>query len=361
MKAFKLIFSGGGTGGHIYPALAIANGFKNTRPDTDVLFVGANDKMEMKIVPKADFKIKGLWISGFQRSLSLQNLSFPFKVLTSLLQSLFILLRFKPDAVIGTGGFASWPLLQVAQWLGYPTLIQEQNSFPGIANRLLGNKADRICVAYEKMEHYFPLHKLRITGNPIRFNMLNSGISANAAKSFFGLDPQKSTLVIIGGSLGAKRINELVANELLFFKTHKFQILWQCGALYFDKYKNLSCPEVVIKSFVHEMEKLYSAADIIISRAGAGSLSELSCVGKPLILIPSPNVTANHQFHNAQVLVNEKAAFLVEECDIPESFKITFKKLATDKNLQKEMGQNLKALSKPYSANQIVKEIMELL
>ena len=361
MKAFKLIFSGGGTGGHIYPALAIAKSFKNIKPDTNFLFVGAIDKMEMEIVPKSDFKIKGLWISGFQRSLSLKNLLFPFKVFTSLLQSLFILVRFNPDAVIGTGGFASWPLLQVAQWLGYPTLIQEQNSYPGIANRILGKKANSVCVAYEKMEHYFPLSKLRLTGNPVRFNMLSSGISASAAKSYFGLDPQKPTLVILGGSLGAKRINELVANELFFFKKHDFQILWQCGALYFDKYKTLSSQEVIIKSFVYEMEKLYTAADIIISRAGAGSLSELSCVGKPLILIPSPNVTANHQFHNAQVLVDKKAAFLLKECDIPKFFKITFKKLVTDKNLQKEMGQNLKAFAKPYSTNEIIKEIMELL
>ena len=361
MKAFKLIFSGGGTGGHIYPALAIAKSFKNIKPDTNFLFVGAIDKMEMEIVPKSDFKIKGLWISGFQRSLSLQNLLFPFKVFTSLLQSLFILVRFNPDAVIGTGGFASWPLLQVAQWLGYPTLIQEQNSYPGIANRILGKKANSVCVAYEKMEHYFPLSKLRLTGNPVRFNMLSSGISASAAKSYFGLDPQKPTLVILGGSLGAKRINELVANELFFFKKHDFQILWQCGALYFDKYKTLSSQEVVIKSFVYEMEKLYTAADIIISRAGAGSLSELSCVGKPLILIPSPNVTANHQFHNARILVDKKAAFLVEEFDVPKFFKRTFKKLATDKNLQKEMGQNLKAFAKPYSTNEIIKEIMELL
>tara|TARA_B110000037_G_scaffold5039_1_gene5537 strand:- start:1627 stop:2712 length:1086 start_codon:yes stop_codon:yes gene_type:complete len=361
VKAFKLIFSGGGTGGHIYPALAIAKSFKNIKPDTNFLFVGAIDKMEMEIVPKSDFKIKGLWISGFQRSLSLKNLLFPFKVFTSLLQSLFILVRFNPDAVIGTGGFASWPLLQVAQWLGYPTLIQEQNSYPGIANRILGKKANSVCVAYEKMEHYFPLSKLRLTGNPVRFNMLSSGISASAAKSYFGLDPQKPTLVILGGSLGAKRINELVANELFFFKKHDFQILWQCGALYFDKYKTLSSQEVIIKSFVYEMEKLYTAADIIISRAGAGSLSELSCVGKPLILIPSPNVTANHQFHNAQVLVDKKAAFLLKECDIPKFFKITFKKLVTDKNLQKEMGQNLKAFAKPYSTNEIIKEIMELL
>ena len=360
MKAFKLIFSGGGTGGHIYPALAIAKGIKSIKPDTNVLFVGAIDKMEMKIVPKADFKIKGLWISGFQRSFSLQNLLFPFKVFTSLLQSLFILLRFKPDAVIGTGGFASWPLLQVAQWLNYPTIIQEQNSFPGIANRILGKKANRVCVAYEKMDDYFPPYKLRLTGNPIRFNMLSSAITASAAKRFFGLNPQKPTLVVIGGSLGAKRINELVAKELFFFKTHDFQILWQCGKLYFNKYKTLSCPGVVIKSFVYEMEKLYAAADIIISRAGAGSLSELSCVGKPLILIPSPNVTANHQFHNARVLVDKKAAFLVEECDISKFFKKAFKKLATDHNLQKEMGQNLKALAKPNSTNEIVKEIMEL-
>ena len=361
MKAFKLIISGGGTGGHIFPALALAMGVKEQEPDTDVLFVGAIGKMEMQKVPKAGFSIKGLWISGFQRSLSIQNLLFPIKVFISLMQSFWILLRFKPDAVVGTGGFASGPLLQVAQWLDYPTLIQEQNSFPGITNRILGKKADKVCVAYEKMESYFPDSKLRLTGNPIRPQILSAKISATTAKSFFGLDPQKPTLVIIGGSIGAQRINEFVANELYFFKMQSFQILWQCGAIYFERYKALNQPGVVIKPFVYEMEKLYAAADIIISRAGAGSLSELSCVGKPLLLIPSPNVTANHQFHNAKALVDKNAAILVEENRLEDSFKATFKKLATDQGLQKKMGQNLKALSKPEATTKIVNELMELL
>ena len=360
MKPNRLIVSGGGTGGHIYPALAIANIYKQELPESDVLFVGAKGKMEMEKVPKAGFKIKGIWISGFQRSLSLQNILFPLKLVFSLMQSFFIIKKFKPTLVVGTGGFASGPLLQMAQWLKLPTLIQEQNSYPGITNRILSKKVDRICVAYEGMERYFPASKIKLTGNPIRPIMLSEEISSSAAKIFFGLDPEKDTLVIIGGSLGARRINELIADQIDFFKGQSLQVIWQCGALYHDEYKGLAQKDVVIRPFIYEMEQLYAASDMIISRAGAGSLSELSCVGKPLLLIPSPNVTANHQFHNAQALVKKKAALMLEEKDLDVKFQTVFSSLITDIELRDEMRTQLKAMAKPEAAQAIVNEMLNL-
>jgi UDP-N-acetylglucosamine--N-acetylmuramyl-(pentapeptide) pyrophosphoryl-undecaprenol N-acetylglucosamine transferase len=360
VKPYKLIVSGGGTGGHIYPALAIAEAFKAQFASPDILFVGAKGKMEMEKVPKAGFEIEGIWISGFQRSLSFQNILFPLKVLVSLIQSFFIIKKFKPTVVVGTGGFASGPLLQMAQWLNVPTLIQEQNSYPGITNRILSKKVDKICVAYEEMERYFPQSKIRLTGNPIRPLMLDHTITPADAKSFFGLNPEKKTLVIIGGSLGARRINELVAAQVEFFKRHSLQVIWQCGALYFEKYKKFAQEDVVVRPFVYEMEQLYTASDVIISRAGAGSISELSCVGKPLLLIPSPNVTANHQFHNAQALVKKGAALLLEERELDSKFQEVFSTLITNNTLNKEMQRELRALAKPNAAQDIVNEIMHL-
>ena len=360
MKACKLIISGGGTGGHIYPAIAIASGFKKIYVDAEILFVGALGKMEMEKVPQAGFPIKGLWISGFQRSLALQNLIFPFKLLVSLLQALLILKSFKPDMVVGTGGFASGPLLQVAQWLRLPTLIQEQNSYPGVTNRILSSKVDRICVAYPKMDRFFPKHKIRLTGNPVR-SILTKKHSSEKAKVFFGLNPKQRTLVIIGGSLGARRINELIQKEFKFIQSLNLQILWQCGSLYYETYKVLESERAVIKPFIYEMEQLYAAADFIISRAGAGSISELSCVGKPLLLIPSPNVTANHQFHNAQALVNQKAALLLEEKELEEKFKDCFSKWINDESQLQEAQTNLKRLAKADATKTIINEIQELL
>ena len=360
MKPYKLIVSGGGTGGHIYPALAIAEAFKAQFTTEDILFVGAKGKMEMEKVPKAGFEIKGIWISGFQRSLSFQNILFPLKIFVSLIQSFFIIKKFKPTVVVGTGGFASGPLLQMAQWLNLPTLIQEQNSYPGITNRILSKKVDKICVAYEGMERYFPQSKIRLTGNPIRPIMLNDSITPAIGKSFFGLNPEKKTLVVIGGSLGAKRINELVATQIEFFKSHSLQVIWQCGALYFEKYKKFAQGDIVVRPFVYEMEQLYAASDLIISRAGAGSISELSCVGKPLLLIPSPNVTANHQFHNAQALVKKSAALLLEEKELDSKFQEVFGTLITNQSLSGDIQRELKALARPNAVQDIIEEIIDL-
>ena len=360
MKPFKLIISGGGTGGHIYPALAIATGIKECFNEASILFVGALGKMEMEKVPKAGFSIEGLWISGFQRSLSPQNLMFPLKLINSLWNAFRILKRFKPDVVVGTGGFASGPLLQVAQWLGVPTLIQEQNSYPGITNRILSKKVDRICAAYAGLERFFPKSKIKITGNPVR-SILTQSYSSEKAKAFFGLDPNRKTLAVIGGSLGAKRINELIHSELDFIQDQELQVLWQCGALYYEIYKSLQSKAVVIRPFVYEMEQFYAAADFIISRAGAGSISELCCVGKPLLLIPSPNVTANHQFHNAAALVKEEAALLIEENELDEKFRAQFSNWVSNSAQQQKMQANLKALSKPEATQTIINEIQQLL
>lgn len=360
MKPIKLIVSGGGTGGHIYPALAIASELKAQSPDSEVLFVGARGKMEMEKVPRAGFSIKGLWISGFQRRLTLGNLLFPLKVLVSLIQAYVIIKQFKPSVVVGTGGFASGPILQIAQWLKLPNLIQEQNSYPGITNRILSKKVDAICVAFEGMERYFPKPKIKITGNPIRAQLqeLSSGKSA---KSFFGLNSKKLVLAIIGGSLGAKVINELIAEQLPTFQKLDLQLLWQCGALYHEKYKSLESEHIIIRPFIYEMDQFYAAADFLISRAGAGSLSELCCIAKPLLLIPSPNVTANHQYHNAMALANKGGAVVVEEPHLESDFKNRLEQLVTDRDIQNEMKQALKGLAKPNATKEIIKEIKRLL
>ena len=360
MKAIRLIISGGGTGGHIYPALAIASQIKKEDKDAAILFVGAKGKMEMKKVPKAGFPIKGVWISGFQRSLSIQNLFFPFKLMVSLIQAYIIIRQFKPNIVVGTGGFVSGPVLKISQWLDIPTVIQEQNSYPGVTNKLLSKKVHTICVAFEGMEHYFPADKIKITGNPIRSNICENEFPEKA-REFFGLNPNKQTLAIIGGSLGARRINELIANQLDFIQSFELQILWQCGELYFDQYKEMVKDGVVIHPFIYEMQEFYSAADFIISRAGAGSLSELFSAGKPLLIIPSPNVTANHQYHNAVALEKKGAAFVIEEKNLETDFEAVFSKLISDTDLQKSMHKELKRLARPEAAQSIVKEINALL
>ena len=359
MKPIKIIISGGGTGGHIFPALAIAIGMQKINLNTSILFVGAKGKMEMEKIPKAGFLIKGLWISGFQRSLSFENLLFPLKLVLSIIQAFRVLKKFKPNIVVGTGGFASGPLLWVAQLLDLPTILQEQNSYPGFTNRILSKNANRICVAYDGMEKFFPKSKILLTGNPVRSNLVNL-ISSEKSKKHFDLNPRIKTLVVLGGSLGSERINELIKSNLDLFNELDLQVLWQCGQLYYEKYKKDASNKVVIKPFISKMEQLYAAADFIISRAGAGSISELSCVGKPILLIPSPNVTANHQYRNAHALVKENAALMVEEKDLEEKFKKYFLILVSDESTQQELKQNLKRLSRPNATQNIIREIIQL-
>jgi UDP-N-acetylglucosamine--N-acetylmuramyl-(pentapeptide) pyrophosphoryl-undecaprenol N-acetylglucosamine transferase len=362
MKQYKFILSGGGTGGHIYPAIAIANELKSRFPDAEFLFVGAKDKMEMQKVPQAGYKIIGLWIAGLQRRLTFDNTLFPIKLISSLLKSRTIIKNFKPDVVIGTGGFASGPLLQVAAIAGIPTLIQEQNSYPGITNKLLSKNADKICVAYENLERFFPINKMILTGNPVRQDLIDIDSKREEALQYFNLDPNKQTLLVLGGSLGARRVNQLIAKEILTFAAHNIQVIWQCGKLYFDEYKRVEENEnIQIHSFIDRMDLVYAAADIVISRAGASSVSELCIVGKPVIFIPSPNVAEDHQTKNAQAIVDKKGALLLKESELDSQFSVVFESLVKDPEKQKQLGKNIKQLALPEATKQIVDEIVKLI
>ncbi|MDX1721155.1 MAG: undecaprenyldiphospho-muramoylpentapeptide beta-N-acetylglucosaminyltransferase, partial [Salegentibacter mishustinae] len=312
-KDLRVILSGGGTGGHIYPAIAIANEIKTRFPKVKILFVGASDRMEMEKVPQAGYKIKGLWISGIQRKLTMSNLMFPFKLLSSLAKSRRIIKEFKPDVVIGTGGFASGPLLKVASSKGIPSLIQEQNSFPGITNKLLAKQVDKICAAYEEVKRFFPAEKTVITGNPVRQDLLKIDVNKEMALKHFSLDKDKKVVLVLGGSLGARRINQLVEANLERFKKENIQLIWQTGKLYFEEYKKYNSGLVQTHLFLNEMNFAYGAADVIISRAGAGTVSELSIVGKPVLFVPSPNVAEDHQAKNALAVVKKNAAMMLKE------------------------------------------------
>lgn len=361
MRTYKFILSGGGTGGHIYPAIAIANELKSRFPDAEFLFVGAQDKMEMQKVPQAGYPIKGLWIAGLQRRLTLDNALFPVKLLSSLLKSRQIIKEFKPDVVIGTGGFASGPLLQMANSAGIPTVIQEQNSYPGITNKLLSKKANAICVAYENLERFFPKEKIVLTGNPVRQDLIT--IDGNRAEglSHFNLDPNKKTILILGGSLGARRVNQLIEKELEFFASQNVQLLWQCGKLYFEEYQKHNSANVQVMAFIERMDLVYAAADIVISRAGASSVSELCIVGKPVIFIPSPNVAEDHQTKNAKSVADKNGAILIRESDLDTTFESTFSDLTASDSKQNELSQNIKKLALPNATKAIVEEILKLI
>ena len=361
MKQYKFIFSGGGTGGHIYPAIAIANELKSRFPDAEFLFVGAKDKMEMQKVPQAGYNIKGLWISGLQRRLTFDNALFPIKLLSSLLKSRTIIKQFKPDVVIGTGGFASGPLLQMAGLAGIPTVIQEQNSYPGITNKLLCKKADKICVAYENLERFFPKEKMILTGNPVRQDLIDIESKREEAIQYFNLDPNKKTLLVLGGSLGARRVNQLIEKELANILSQNVQVIWQCGKLYLEDYKKYNSTNVQVVAFIERMDLVYAAADIVISRAGASSVSELCIVGKPVIFIPSPNVAEDHQTKNAQAIVDKHGAILLKESDLDLQFSLAFEALLKDEGKQKNLSENIKKLAMPKATKQIVDEIVKLI
>nr|WP_315179853.1 undecaprenyldiphospho-muramoylpentapeptide beta-N-acetylglucosaminyltransferase [uncultured Flavobacterium sp.] len=361
MKQYKFILSGGGTGGHIYPAIAIANELKARFPDADFLFVGAKDKMEMQKVPQAGYNIKGLWISGLQRRLTFDNTLFPIKLLSSLLKSRTIIKQFKPDVVIGTGGFASGPLLQAAAIAGIPTVIQEQNSFPGITNKLLSKKANKICVAYENLERFFPKEKMILTGNPVRQDLIDIESKREEAIQYFNLDSNKKTLLVLGGSLGARRVNQLIEKELANMLSQNVQVIWQCGKLYLEDYKKYNSANVQVVAFIERMDLVYAAADIVISRAGASSVSELCIVGKPVIFIPSPNVAEDHQTKNAQAIVDKKGALMLKESELESQFSLVFEVLLKDQGKQNQLSENIKLLAMPEATKQIVDEIVKLI
>ena len=361
MKKLKFILSGGGTGGHIYPAIAIANELRLRFPDAEFLFVGAKDKMEMQKVPQAGYEINGLWIAGLQRRFTFDNSLFPIKLVSSLLRSRTIIKNFKPNAVIGTVGFASGPLLQMANSLNIPTVIQEQNSYPGITNKLLSKKAKTICVAYDHLERFFPKEKIVFTGNPVRQDLLKIDNKREESIAHFHLDTSKQTLLVLGGSLGARRVNQLIEKELETIISKNIQIIWQCGKLYYEEYKKYSNANVQVVAFIDKMDLVYAASDFVISRAGASSVSELCLVGKPVIFIPSPNVAEDHQTKNANAIVDKNGALLLKESELDEKFESVFTDLISNENLQKELSQNIKKLAKPNATKDIVEEIIKII
>lgn len=360
----KIIISGGGTGGHVFPAIAIANALKVLQPSADILFVGAKGRIEMEKVPQAGYPIEALWISGLQRRLTTDNLLFPIKVLSSLWKSHRILRRFKPDVAVGVGGYASWAVLQVASAMGIPTLIQEQNSHPGITNRLLAKKANKICVVYDNLNQYFDPKKIVLTGNPVRSDIAELKGSKTKALRHFGLEEGKKTLLITGGSLGARGINEGVLyclKELL--KDNNVQLLWQAGKFYIDPVTQQVSPyagAVKTLAFIDRMDLAYIAADAILSRAG-GTISELCLVGKPVVLMPSPNVAEDHQTANALNLVNKNAAIMVRDTDAKEQLLTALQTVLFNEEQRNTLSNNLRQLAKPDAALHIAREVLDLI
>lgn len=358
----KFIISGGGTGGHIFPAIAIADALKRKLPQASILFVGAKGRMEMEKVPAAGYAIKGLWISGLQRRITTQNLLFPVKVISAYFMARSIIRNFKPDAVIGVGGYASGPTLRAAISMKIPTIIQEQNSYPGITNKVLATGVKRICVAYEGMEKYFPAKRIVITGNPVRRDISSLDDKRAEALSFFGLRANIPTLLIIGGSLGARTINESILHSLGLLLENGLQVIWQTGIAFAEKaaaaVEENANKGICTFAFITRMDMAYAAADIVVSRAGAIAISELCLVGKPAILIPSPNVAEDHQTKNALALVKKNAALLVRDSEAREELGKHIILLANDAPLKAQLSANIRQLAFPEAADRIADEIM---
>ncbi|MEJ6590059.1 MAG: undecaprenyldiphospho-muramoylpentapeptide beta-N-acetylglucosaminyltransferase [Crocinitomicaceae bacterium] len=360
----RVLISGGGTGGHIFPAIAIADEIKQRNADVEILFVGAVGKMEMERVPNAGYKIEGLPIVGFKRQMSLSNLLLPFKIIKSLLKARKIIRDFQPELVIGVGGYASGPTLKMAQILGVPTVIQEQNSFPGKTNILLSKKAKLICTAYQNLEQFFSKDKIRLTGNPVREELGRIEISKAEALKLFDLSEGQKTVLVIGGSLGAKTLNESILKEMEKITQGNIQFIWQCGKGYYDQirtdFPSLS-NQIKLMPFIARMDAAYAAADIIVSRAGALSVSELCLVGKPVILVPSPNVSEDHQTKNAMSLVGNKAAILIADVDSREQLIDEVLQLMEQEQRKKELCENIEKLAKPEATADIVNACETLL
>lgn len=363
-QSMRVIISGGGTGGHIFPAISIANAIKLRYPDAAILFVGAEDRMEMTRVPKAGYEIVGLPVAGFNRKQLLKNISVVKKLITSLFKANNVVKKFNPDIAIGVGGYASGPLLKVAARRGIPTLIQEQNSYAGVTNKLLAKKASKICVAYDGMEAFFPKEKIVLTGNPCRQDLL-SDVSKEEAYSFFKLDPQKRTILVLGGSLGARTLNQSIMQNLSLLDDSDVQILWQCGERYKDDLAaELSAQpqakDIHLYDFINRMDLAYKAADVVVSRAGAGSISELSILGKPTILIPSPNVAEDHQTKNAMALVDKNAAIMIKDTEAISQLLAKALQVVKDDNTLNTLSANIKTMAHPDAADHIVNEIEKL-
>ena len=356
-KIDRVVISGGGTGGHIFPAIAIADEIKRRNPEVEILFVGAVGKMEMERVPKAGYSIEGLPIVGLQRKLTFSNFLLPFKLFNSLLKARRIIKNFKPQLVIGVGGYASGPTLKMAQLLGIPTVIQEQNSFPGKTNILLSKKASLICTAYANLEQFFSKEKIRLTGNPVRQELSNIKTSKEDALEVFGLSSTQKIALVIGGSLGAKTLNDAMLKNLEQISNGQLQFIWQCGKGYIDQINQSisKVPEQIkLMPFISQMDAAYAAADVVVSRAGALSVSELCLVGKPVILVPSPNVSEDHQTKNAMALVSADSAILMRDADAREDLVPALYALVENEDKKMELSSNIKALAKPNATEDIV-------
>lgn len=370
-RPYRIIISGGGTGGHIYPAIAIAHALQSLHPDTEILFVGAKGRMEMQKVPEAGYKIIGLWISGIQRKLTLDNLAFPLKVTSSLFQSSRILSDFRPDAVVGVGGFASGPLLYAASWKNIPSLLQEQNSYAGLTNKLLAGKVKKVCVAHEEMDRFFPKEKIVFTGNPVRKDIVAlaaEGLDSKKEEAFkfFDLDPNKKTLLVVGGSLGARTLNDSMIAGIHKLVAEDAQVIWQCGKFYYEEMTaKLNVIEqkqgIKLNEFLSRMDLAYAAADVVISRAGALAISELALVSKPTVFVPSPNVSEDHQRKNAEALVKRDAALMVMDKDAKEQMIDVALRLLKDEQQQKALSENIVKLARPKAAEHIAKEVIGLI
>lgn len=360
----RVLISGGGTGGHIFPAVSIANAIRRRFPDVEILFVGADNRMEMERVPAAGYKIEGLTICGFDRKNILRNINVLIKLRRAIRKARSIVRNFKPQIAIGVGGYASGPTLKAAQKMGVPTLLQEQNSYAGVTNKLLAKKAKRICVAYEGMERFFPAEAIVMTGNPIRKNLLENTMSQSEAKAKLGFNPDKPLVLIVGGSLGARTINESVAAELDKLTADGTQLLWQTGKNYSDKEalaKATATDGVIATTFISDMDIAYRAADLVVSRAGAGSISELQALGKATVLVPSPNVAEDHQRKNALALVNHDAAVMIEDAQCRQLLADEVKALIADPNRRKTLSDNISAMALTDSDEKIVDNILEII
>ena len=364
-KNLRIIISGGGTGGHIFPAVSIANAIKTLQPDSEILFVGAEGRMEMQRVPAAGYPIKGLPVAGFDRKNLFKNIPVLIKLFKSQRLAKKIVKDFKPHAAVGVGGYASGPTLKVAGSMGIPTLLQEQNSYAGVTNKLLAKQAKKICVAYEGMERFFSKEKIILTGNPVRQGLTNSTISREEAVQSFGLDPKKQTILILGGSLGARTINQCLMSNLQKIKDSGVQFIWQTGKIYIDEVQNTvakfgELPMLYVTDFISDMAKAYTAADLVISRAGAGSISEFCLLKKPIILVPSPNVAEDHQTQNALALVNKNAALYVKDAEANDKLLDTAIATVYQPKLLKNLSTNIAELAFTDSANVIAKEVIKL-
>lgn len=364
-KNLRIIISGGGTGGHIFPAISIANAIKEMLPDTEILFVGAEGRMEMHRVPAAGYPIKGLPVAGFDRKNIFKNIPVLIKLFKSQRMARQIIKSFRPHAAVGVGGYASGPTLKVAGSMGIPTLLQEQNSYAGVTNKLLAKQARKICVAYEGMERFFDKDKIILTGNPVRQGLLNQKISKEDAIRSFNLDPQKKTVLILGGSLGARTINQCLMENLDKVKKSGIQFIWQTGKIYIDEARSVvvqagELPMLHVTDFISDMATAYRAADLVISRAGAGSISEFCLLGKPVILVPSPNVAEDHQTKNALALVNKNAALYVKDADAKNALIAKAIETVNHPELLKNLSTNISKLAFTDSANVIAKEVIKL-